>query len=243
MAAPRHGNPTTRRDNTRRRRRQRTLAIAMLATLACAGPILAANMPHDATGPMPVAAARGGATTRSDTMFTTTSRSLIRDQWTIGSQTPDDGTLTRVHAATDTASTLAETRDKDSLPQDWNGSHDTLDTGVNTYAYGQCTWWAYERRHQLDLPSLSHAGNARDWAAAATDAGYWTDHTPREGDIVVFQPGQSGADPTYGHVAIVEQVHEDGSITISEANVNGQPGPFKRDIKGDKVSEPTYIHY
>ena len=38
------------------------------------------------------------------------------------------------------------------------------------------------------------------------------------GDIVVFAPGQMGADSYYGHVAIVEGVNADGSIKISESN-------------------------
>lgn len=30
-----------------------------------------------------------------------------------------------------------------------------------------------------------------------------------------------GADATYGHIAIIEEVHKDGSILISEANAKG----------------------
>lgn len=96
----------------------------------------------------------------------------------------------------------------------------TGDTG-DAYPWGQCTWWAYERRHQLGLPAGSHFGNAAQWAASATALGYTVDTTPTVGAIVVFQPGQAGAHPLYGHVAVVEQVHDDGSVTISESNVQG----------------------
>lgn len=101
-------------------------------------------------------------------------------------------------------------------------SHPTTtgDSG-NAYPWGQCTWWAYVRRHQLDLPVGSYFGDGRQWADSAMRLGYTVNTTPTVGAIIVFQPGQDGADGTYGHVAIVEQVHEDGSITISESNAQG----------------------
>ena len=52
--------------------------------------------------------------------------------------------------------------------------------------------------------------------------GYWVDNTPRNtGDALVFSPGQEGASGVYGHVAVVEKVNPDGSIEISESNVQG----------------------
>ena len=35
----------------------------------------------------------------------------------------------------------------------------------------------------------------------------------------------------------------DGSIEISEANVNGQVGPFRRAIEAKQTHEYQYIHY
>ena len=35
----------------------------------------------------------------------------------------------------------------------------------------------------------------------------------------------------------------DGSIEISEANVNGQVGPFRRTIEAKQTHEYQYIHY
>ena len=52
-------------------------------------------------------------------------------------------------------------------------------------------------------------------------SGYQTTHTPTEHSALSFSPGQAGADPTYGHIAFVEQVKSDGSILISESNVKG----------------------
>lgn len=46
-----------------------------------------------------------------------------------------------------------------------------------------------------------------------------------------------------GHVAIVEKVNGDDSIEISEANVNGQVGPFRRTIEAKQTHEYQYIHY
>ena len=116
------------------------------------------------------------------------------------------------------------------LPSGFNPNHDTGDTG-NDYPYGQCTWWAYTRRAQLGLP----AGSA---------LGYWVDNTARHvGDIVVFAPGQQGADGYYGHVAIVEEVNADGSIKISESNVKGLGVISDRTFTAQEASQMTYIHY
>ena len=61
-------------------------------------------------------------------------------------------------------------------------------------------------------------GNGGQWMNAP---GYQTAHIPTEHSALSFSPGQAGADPTYGHVAFVEQVKSDGSILISESNVKG----------------------
>lgn len=88
----------------------------------------------------------------------------------------------------------------------------------NMYPFSQCTWWVYIRRHQLGLPCGSYFGNARDWAVNAAAAGYVVNHIPSVGAIIVFQPGQAGADLTYGHVAVVEKVENDNSVIISETS-------------------------
>lgn len=118
--------------------------------------------------------------------------------------------------------------------------HQTGDTG-NTYPYGQCTWWAYERRHQLGLPVGSNFGDARNWAASAQALGYSVDNTPRVGDIVVFAPGQAGASGVYGHVAVVEAVVDD-KIVISEGNSGGALGQATSRTLAN-AQNFTYIHY
>ncbi|RBP98309.1 CHAP domain-containing protein [Bifidobacterium aemilianum] len=95
--------------------------------------------------------------------------------------------------------------------------HPTGNSG-NAYPGGQCTAWAYVRRSQLGLPVGSYFGNARNWAGSARSFGYLVNNSPHVGAVVVFGPGQAGADSYYGHVAVVERVNADGSILISEGN-------------------------
>ncbi|MGL5406581.1 MAG: CHAP domain-containing protein [Propionibacteriaceae bacterium] len=95
-------------------------------------------------------------------------------------------------------------------------SRDTYSqSGGNWYAWGNCTWYAYERRVELGLGVASNWGNANTWGTNAAAAGYIVTHTPTVGSIMVSTAGY------YGHVAIVESVAADGSFTISEMNYAG----------------------
>lgn len=111
----------------------------------------------------------------------------------------------------------------------------------NAYPWGQCTWWAYVRRHQLGLAAASHFGNGGQWAYTARALGYTVTSKPGAGDVVVFAPGQEGADGYYGHVAIVEHVNDDGSILISESNVRGLGVISNRVIPAGSVPFLQYI--
>lgn len=87
----------------------------------------------------------------------------------------------------------------------------------NTYLAGQCTWYV-----KNTLPWVGNNwGNAAQWASSAQAAGFSTGYTPQAGAVAVFQPGMDGADPNYGHVAVVDSVNSDGTINISEANYAG----------------------
>ena len=126
-------------------------------------------------------------------------------------------------------------------PAGFNKNHATGDGG-NAYAFSQCTWWAYVRRHQLGLPAGSHMGNGSDWVNTARSLGYWTSNTPMVGDAVSFAPGVLGSDGTYGHVAVVEAVLDDGNTIITSecgASFNGKP--FSRVIRNAKSYQ--YMHY
>ena len=106
----------------------------------------------------------------------------------------------------------------------------------NRYAFGNCTWYAYERRMQLGRPVGSFWGNAATWAAYARAAGYLVNNTPAVGAVM-----QNGGG--YGHVAIVESVNSDGSITISEMNYAGNFNRVtSRTVSAGTASGFTFIH-
>lgn len=97
-----------------------------------------------------------------------------------------------------------------------------MDPGAgSTYAWGQCTWWAAIRRAQIGRPVDPYMGNGGDWASTAVGLGYTVSASPSPGDVACFGRGTLGADADYGHVAVVEEVRDDGSILISEANAQG----------------------
>jgi surface antigen len=106
----------------------------------------------------------------------------------------------------------------------------------NRYAFGNCTWYAYERRMQLGRPVGSFWGNAATWAMYAQSAGYLVDHTPAVGAVM-----QNGGG--FGHVAIVESVNSDGSITLSEMNYAGNFNRVtSRTVSAGETSGFNYIH-
>ena len=115
----------------------------------------------------------------------------------------------------------------------------------NRYAFGNCTWYAYERRQQLGRPVGSLWGNASTWAMYAAAAGYTVNGSPAPG--AVLQQGAAGY-YGYGHVAIVESVDPGKSITISEMNAYRFGGGFNIVGRGQiSWSEATsgmyrYIH-
>ena len=81
-------------------------------------------------------------------------------------------------------------------------------------------------------------GNGGQWMNAP---GYQTTHTPTEHSALSFSPRQAGADPTYGHIAFVEQVRSDGSILISESNVKGLGVISYRTFNAETAKQFTYV--
>ena len=112
-------------------------------------------------------------------------------------------------------------------------------TAGNRYAYGNCTWYAYERRMQLGRPVGSFWGNASTWASSASAAGYTVNRTPAAGAVLVDRAG------FYGHVGVVESVLDNGDIVISEMN-NYTYGGFNivnsRTISAGQAGAYLYIH-
>lgn len=89
---------------------------------------------------------------------------------------------------------------------------------ISSYAFSQCTWWAASRRAQLGRPVGRFWGDARWWADSARANGIRVDNTPEVGAVVVFQPGEQGADPVFGHVGVVERVISETTVVISEVS-------------------------
>lgn len=96
----------------------------------------------------------------------------------------------------------------------------TATSPSNTYPFGQCTWYNYNRMQELGTPVENNLGNGADWGKNAKAKGYQTDTQPHVGWVVSFTQGAGGADPVYGHVAVVEAISDDGQhFLVSECNV------------------------
>ena len=83
--------------------------------------------------------------------------------------------------------------------------------GANPYPYPRSTYWAWQNRP--DLPAT--LGEPAAWNDNAQSQGWPVGPYPRQGDIAVFEANVYGAPPT-GHVAVVEQVLDDGSFVTSQ---------------------------
>jgi surface antigen len=81
----------------------------------------------------------------------------------------------------------------------------------NPYPYPKSTYWAWQNRP--DLPA--NLGDPASWNDNALAQGWPIGPYPRKGDIAVLEAGVYGA-PATGHVAVVEQVLEDGSYVTSQ---------------------------
>ncbi|HEU7999804.1 TPA: CHAP domain-containing protein [Streptococcus pneumoniae] len=119
------------------------------------------------------------------------------------------------------------------------------------YAYGQCTWGVAARMNQLGLKLkgrngekisiINTMGNGQDWVATASSLGGETGSTPRAGAIVSFVGGTHGTPASYGHVAFVEKVYDDGSFLVSETNYGGNPNyTFRKISQADSAISFAY---
>ena len=89
-------------------------------------------------------------------------------------------------------------------------SHPVTDPS-NNYAWGQCTWYAKNKRPDLS----NNLGNANTWYAIAAAEGVTVGAEPRAGAIGMSSEGY------YGHVVYIESINDDGSVNISEMNYAG----------------------
>lgn len=114
-------------------------------------------------------------------------------------------------------------------------------SGSEAYAAGNCTQYVYNRIVQLDGYVETTMGNGMDWGVTGKANGYDVTSKPKAGTAVSFQPTVAGADGTYGHVAFVEHVYDDGSILISEMNVAGLGMVSFRIIDKDTANTLAYV--
>jgi surface antigen len=95
---------------------------------------------------------------------------------------------------------------------------------VNVFPYGQCTWWANQRYHQLHgvfVPWRTQS-NAWQWTARAYQFGWHVSRYPSVGSIIDLQPWVQGA-YGLGHVAVVERILSNGHVITSNMNWGRYP--------------------
>lgn len=117
----------------------------------------------------------------------------------------------------------------------------------NGYYYRNCTDYVAWKLKSLGVADakVRGLGNGGQWAAnAAGRAGVTVSNSPTVGSAAVRLA--SGSDP-YGHVAFVEAVNSNGTITVSEYNwvVNGVPdGSFhQRTATGASMGLTKFIDF
>lgn len=72
-------------------------------------------------------------------------------------------------------------------------------------------------------PDGQGLGSALTWKAGWDAKGWDAGSTPRVGAVVWYASGAGGADPNFGHVAVVKEVKDKG--TYVEEGYNGNPAP------------------
>lgn len=112
---------------------------------------------------------------------------------------------------------------------------------TQSYPYGECTWYVFNRAKEFGIQFDPYMGNGQDWAHKL---GYEVSNTPTKHSAVSFQGRQAGGHPTYGHVAFVEDVKDDGSILISECNfVRSGQGTGITDYRVFSADEAKNFYY
>jgi surface antigen len=82
----------------------------------------------------------------------------------------------------------------------------------------QCTEYAHRYLYFVWEVQNVPNGNAGEWCDSAPPAGLAQTMEPVHGDVIVFAPGSCGASAVYGHVAVVDIVNDNGTVTFVEQN-------------------------
>ncbi len=93
-------------------------------------------------------------------------------------------------------------------------------------------------------PDGQQLGSAVTWKAGWDAKGWPTGNAPRAGAVVWYAPGAGGADPNFGHVAVVKEVKANG--TYVEEGYNGNPAPddhsyYTRTVSSNVPSAFLYL--
>lgn len=91
------------------------------------------------------------------------------------------------------------------------------DPHLSRFYYGQCTFWANYRYHLLTGRWVPWLGNAWEWKQQAINYGWNVSQYPHVPSIIVLQPYDQLAGG-YGHVAVVEAINGDGTVTTTNWN-------------------------
>jgi len=107
----------------------------------------------------------------------------------------------------------------------------------DTYAWGNCTYWAFAMRLWAGSPIPTSWGNANTWDDRAERDGYVVDHLPAAGAVYQTDAGD------LGHVAYVTKVDsQSGDWTISEMNAKGLNIVSSRTFSKDAAIFAKFIH-
>jgi surface antigen len=135
------------------------------------------------------------------------------------------------------------------------GPWDVPVDAANPAAYGQCTYWAIEKRPDLQQAYATYGsltGGAWDYEVDAVKAGLIVDHTPVVGDAFAEPPGAVSYDAAgwtwtagpLGHVGYVESVAADGTFVVSEMNGGGIYAlhGYVQDLTAASTASMYFIH-
>ncbi|WP_220199951.1 CHAP domain-containing protein [Ktedonospora formicarum] len=110
--------------------------------------------------------------------------------------------------------------------QTYSNTNGTIQGGSSNHGWpGQCTDWAAKRFHERTDVWVPWYGNAWEWLNGAMQYHWNVSAMPTVGAILVLQPNVQGAG-SYGHVAIVEGINNNGTVHISQYNWQGGVGVY-----------------
>ena len=119
------------------------------------------------------------------------------------------------------------------------GTGGCVNDGVGFFQ-GQCTSWVAYRLGQRNGLAFSnwfdgrHWGNASEWSKVAKGLDYTSNKVPAVGAVGWY---------ARGHVSYVEEVNTDGSVVISEMNIDGHNGFVVHTVYPGETSWPDrFLH-